>query len=89
MSISKLKKQETILKYRIHDKDTGSCVVQIPILSIRINNLTEHLKLHKHDHHTRRGLLVLVGTRRRLMRYFKKVNIDGYKNLINDLGIRG
>lgn len=81
-------KQEIIANYRTHDTDTGSPEVQIALLSERITHLTGHVKVHKKDHHTRRGLLMLVGQRRRLLNYLMKVNIDRYRSLIEKLGLR-
>ena len=85
-----LKEQKTAIieANRTHETDTGSPEVQIAILTERINQLTEHLKVHKKDHHTRRGLLMLVGKRRRLLTYIKKRDIERYRALIADLGIR-
>ncbi len=82
-------KQKVIKKYSLHDKDTGSAEVQIAILSERIKDLTEHLKENKKDNHSRRGLLLLVGKRRKIMRYLKKVDIERYRKIIKELGIRG
>jgi len=82
------KKQEVIDQYRIHDKDTGSPEVQIALLSERINYMTEHFKLHKKDHSSRRGLLKLVGQRRRLLDYLKNSDIERYRTVIDRLGIR-
>ena len=73
---------------RQHDKDTGSPEVQIGIFSERINHLTEHLKMHAHDHHSRRGLLQLVGKRRRLLNYLQRTDIERYRALISKLGLR-
>jgi len=81
-------KKEIIAQYAQHEKDTGSPEVQIALLSSRITYLTEHFKTHKKDHHSRRGLLKLVGQRRRLLNYLKNKNIDGYRELIQKLGIR-
>jgi small subunit ribosomal protein S15 len=88
MSITKEKKEELIGNYKKHDSDTGSPEVQIALLTERITNLTEHFKTHKKDHHSRRGLLKLVGQRRRLLDYLKSKNIDRYRTIINKLGIR-
>lgn len=88
MSITKERKDELIQRFRASDKDTGSPEVQIALLSERINNLTEHFKTHKKDHHSRRGLLQLVSKRRRLLDYVKKKEIDRYKTIIEALGIR-
>jgi len=82
-------KQDIINEYKIHETDTGSPDVQISILTTRINNLVEHLKQHKKDHHSRRGLLMLVGQRKRLQRYLKKKDIARYETLIKKLKIKG
>ena len=81
-------KQEIVNKYGKGPNDTGSTPVQIALLTSRITYLTEHFKTHKHDHHSRRGLLKLVGSRRHLLDYLKKKNINGYRELIQQLGIR-
>jgi small subunit ribosomal protein S15 len=81
-------KQATIAEYRLHETDTGSPEVQIAILSERINHLTEHLKVHKGDHHTRRGLLMLIGQRRRLLDYVRNNDVDRYRDIIGRLGLR-
>jgi small subunit ribosomal protein S15 len=81
-------KTEIITSYRLHDKDTGSPEVQIAILSERIGYLTEHFRLHAKDHHSRRGLLKLVGQRRKLLDYLKKSNRERYETVISRLGIR-
>ncbi len=81
-------KREIIDKYRLNDKDTGSPEVQIALLSSRIRYLTDHFKVHKKDHHSRRGLLKLVGQRRRLLNYLKKREMERYRNIIKELGIR-
>jgi len=78
----------TIGDYRLHDTDTGSPEVQIALLTERINHLTEHLKSHKKDHHSRRGLLMLVGRRRRLLDYVKANDVERYRGLIARLGLR-
>jgi small subunit ribosomal protein S15 len=88
MSLATTKKQDVISKFRTHDSDTGSPEVQIALLSERINHLTEHFKSHAKDHHSRRGLLKLVGQRRRLLDYLKRKNLDRYKQVITTLGIR-
>lgn len=85
----KEKKQGIIESYKTHDNDTGSPEVQIALLSHRIKDLTEHLRLHKKDHHSRRGLLKMVGQRRRLLNYLKKKDIKRYRELIDKLEIRG
>jgi small subunit ribosomal protein S15 len=82
------KKRSIIEKFRLHDSDTGSPEVQIALLSERIGYLTEHFKTHKKDHHSRRGLLKLVGQRRRLLDYLRARNVDRYKVVISELGIR-
>jgi small subunit ribosomal protein S15 len=81
-------KQEIIKQYALAEGDTGSPEVQIAMLSRRILDLTEHLKMHKHDHHTRRGLLLLVGRRRRLLDYLRDTDITRYRTLIERLGLR-
>jgi small subunit ribosomal protein S15 len=88
MSITKEKKEELIGTYKKHEKDTGSPEVQIAILTERISNLTEHFQTHKKDHHSRRGLLKLVGQRRRLLDYLKRKDIERYRDIIGKLGIR-
>jgi small subunit ribosomal protein S15 len=82
------KKQEIINSFKLHDNDTGSPEVQIAILSERINYLTEHFKVHKKDHHSRRGLLKIVGQRRRMLDYLKKKDVERYRAIIGKLGIR-
>ncbi|MBD7919714.1 MULTISPECIES: 30S ribosomal protein S15 [Cellulomonas] len=81
-------KQSIMTEYATHEGDTGSPEVQIAVLTQRIKDLTEHLKAHKHDHHSRRGLLLLVGRRRRLLGYLQKVDINRYRALIERLGLR-
>ena len=88
MGLVKEVKQGVIEKFRIHDNDSGSPEVQIALLTERINHLNEHLKSHKKDHHSRRGLLKLVGQRRRLLDYLKSKDSDRYAELIRRLGIR-
>jgi small subunit ribosomal protein S15 len=88
MSLAKAEKEKLIVEFGGDAKNTGSTEVQIAILTKRIVNLTEHLKDHKKDHSTRRGLLKLVGKRKSLLRYLKNKNIDGYRKLIAELGIR-
>ena len=85
---TKQQKTELISSYRVHDVDTGSPEVQIAILSNRITYLTEHFKTHAKDHHSRRGLLKMVGRRRRLLDYLKKQDQERYRNIIEKLGIR-
>ena len=87
--ISKDKKTEIINEFKIHEKDTASTEVQVAVLTERINELNEHLKVHKKDHHSRRGLLKMVGRRRNLLRYLKNKDIEKYRELIEKLGIRG
>ncbi len=82
------KRKELIADYRLHEKDTGSPEVQIALLSARIEYLTEHFKEHKKDHHSRRGLLKLVGQRRRLLNYIKGNDVERYRNVIKRLGLR-
>ena len=89
MPLPKDVKATIIAEYKRGDVDTGSAEVQIALLTQRIRDLTEHLKLHKKDHHTRRGLLKLVGQRRRLTNYLKKSDIERYRAVIAKLGIRG
>jgi small subunit ribosomal protein S15 len=88
VAFSKDRKTEVIGSYKTHNNDTGSPEVQVALLSERINYLTEHFKTHAKDHHSRRGLLKLVGQRRRLLDYLKKKNTDRYADLIKRLGIR-
>lgn len=88
MSLDKSVKQQIINEYRVHKIDTGSPEVQIALLSERINYLTEHFKVHKKDHHSRRGLLKLVSQRRRLLDYLRDNNTDRYRSIISKLGIR-
>ncbi len=82
------RKQEIIEQYRIHETDTGSPEVQIAILTERINHLNEHLKMFKKDHHSRRGLLKMVGQRRGLLNYLTKVDIERYRAIVEKLGLR-
>jgi small subunit ribosomal protein S15 len=86
--ISKEKKQEIISTYKINDTDTGSADVQIAILTERINQLTAHLQTHIKDHHSRRGLLKMVGQRRRLLNYLMKKDIEKYRDLVSKLNLR-
>lgn len=81
-------KKQLIDEYKLHDSDTGSPEVQIGLLTHRISYLTEHLKVHKKDHHSRRGLLMLVGQRRRLLNYVKNKNVQRYRDIIERLGLR-
>ena len=88
MTTTKQEKSDLINQYRVHDGDTGSPEVQIALLSNRITYLTEHFKSHAKDHHSRRGLLKLVGRRRRLLDYLKKCDVERYRSIIDKLGIR-
>ena len=88
MSVTADKKLEIITSNKTHDKDTGSPEVQVAILTERIKNLTEHFKTHKKDHHSRRGLLMLVGQRKSMLNYLKKKDIERYRALIEKLGLR-
>lgn len=88
MALQKDAKQNIINQYKVHDNDTGSPEVQIAILTERINQLNEHLKIHKKDHHSRRGLLMMVGQRRGLLNYLKNKNISRYREVIEKLNLR-
>ena len=88
MSISADTKHKIVSDFKLHEKDTGSPEVQVAILTERINQLIEHLKIHKHDHHSRRGLLKLVGQRRRHLRYLTHEKASRYQDIINRLGLR-
>jgi small subunit ribosomal protein S15 len=88
MTLTQEKKQELIDKYGRSENDTGSVEVQVALLTERINQLTEHLREHKKDHHSRRGLLMLVGQRRRLLRYLQNSDLDRYRQVVADLGLR-
>ena len=81
-------KNDVIRKYQLHENDRGSAPVQIALITQRINDLTDHFREHKKDHHSRRGLLMLVGKRRRLLDYLKKTDLERYRSLIEDLGLR-
>ena len=89
MPISKEEKQEIVKKFGNKDLDTGSPEVQIAILTHRIRELTDHVKVHKKDNHTRRGLVQLVSKRKKLLKYLVRKNVDSYVNLVKELGIRG
>lgn len=89
MALDKDRKQQVISKFKKHDADSGSPEVQIALLTERINTLSSHFKLHARDHHSRRGLLKMVGQRKRLLNYLKKKDLDGYRALIKELGLRG
>jgi small subunit ribosomal protein S15 len=88
MTLLKEQKTEVIGTYKTHDSDTGSPEVQVALLTTKIATLTEHLKLHKHDNHSRRGLLIMVGKRRRLLNYLAVKDITRYRELVGRLGIR-
>lgn len=88
MALTAEEKQEIIAKYATHEGDTGSPEVQVALLSKRIADLTEHLKEHKHDHHSRRGMQLMIGDRRHLLDYLKRVDINRYRSLIERLGLR-
>jgi small subunit ribosomal protein S15 len=88
MTLTTEKKRELIDKYGRSDGDTGSAEVQVALLTERINELTEHLRSHSKDHHSRRGLLMLVGKRRRLLRYLERSDLERYRGLVADLGLR-
>lgn len=88
MTFTAEEKKELIEKYKKHDTDTGSPEVQIGLLTHRITYLTEHMKVHKKDHHSRRGLLMLVGKRRRLLNYVKNNDVKRYRTIIENLGLR-
>jgi small subunit ribosomal protein S15 len=88
MSLETVAKARVITQYRLHDTDTGSPEVQVALLSQRIEYLTEHFKTHKKDHHSRRGLLKLVGKRRRLLDFLKKSDVDRYRKVVSSLNLR-
>ncbi|MGD9140851.1 MAG: 30S ribosomal protein S15 [bacterium] len=88
MSLSKDEKEEIIKKFQVHDKDSGSPEVQIALLTERIKQLTGHFQVHKKDYHSRRGLLKLVGQRRRLLDYLKSKRIEKYREVVKELGLR-
>ena len=88
MALDPEAKKEIIERFKLHERDTGSAEVQVAILSNRINYLTDHFKIHKKDHHSRRGLLKLVGQRRRLLNYLRRTNVVRYQNIIRELGLR-
>jgi len=83
-----ISREEIIKKHQLHDGDVGSAPVQVAILTARINDLRSHFDAHKKDHHSRRGLLKMVGRRRRLLEYLKRVDVEGYRNIIAELGLR-
>ena len=88
MALAAERKNEIIGEYKTHEGDTGSPEVQVALLTARINELTEHLRTHAKDHYSRRGLLKLVGRRRRLLDYLQRTNLEGYRALIKELGLR-
>ncbi|MBV9313323.1 MAG: 30S ribosomal protein S15 [Pseudonocardia sp.] len=88
MALTAAEKKTILTEYGVHDSDTGSPEAQVALLTKRIVGLTEHLKHHKHDHHSRHGLLLLVGRRRRLLQYLRKVDVSRYRALIERLGLR-
>ena len=88
MSLTKENTETVLKKYRLHDKDTGSVEVQVALLTARINDLTGHFKNHKKDHHSRLGLLKMVGKRRRLLDYLKRTELEAYRALIENLNLR-
>jgi small subunit ribosomal protein S15 len=88
MTITAEEKAELTAKFGKDERDTGATEVQIALLTRRINHLTEHLREHKHDHHSRRGLLMLVGRRRRFLNYLQRKDLEGYRSLIRELGLR-
>ncbi|CAN5717665.1 30S ribosomal protein S15 [soil metagenome] len=88
MPVSTVRKQETIKKFQQHEGDTGSPEVQVALITERVTHLTEHLKTNNKDHHSRRGLLKMVGQRRGLLDYLKRIDLDRYKKLIETLGLR-
>jgi small subunit ribosomal protein S15 len=88
MSLTKERTQEVVSKFGASDTDTGSARVQVALLTERINELTEHLRTHKKDHHSRRGLLMLVGRRRRFLNYLQRSDLEGYRALVKELGLR-
>jgi small subunit ribosomal protein S15 len=88
VALSAVEKKSILAEYGLHESDTGSPEAQVALLTKRISDLTEHLRQHKHDHHSRRGLLLIVGRRRRLLKYLQKVDIVRYRSLIERLGLR-
>jgi small subunit ribosomal protein S15 len=88
LSLTKEKKSEVIGKFASHEGDTGSPEVQVALLTARINDLTEHLRTHRKDHHSRRGLLMLVGQRRRLLNYLNRHDVERYRSIVQELGLR-
>ncbi|MEH7440908.1 MAG: 30S ribosomal protein S15 [Mesobacillus sp.] len=88
MAITKARKNELINEFKVHESDTGSPEVQIAVLTAEINTLNDHLRVHKKDHHSRRGLLKMVGKRRNLLTYLRNNDVSRYRDLINKLGLR-
>ncbi len=88
MALTAEQKKDILNTYGLHDTDTGSPEAQVALLTKRIADLTEHLKVHKHDHHSRRGLLLLVGRRRRLLKYVAQIDVARYRSLVERLGLR-
>ena len=88
MALTKDQKADTLKEFGVHETDTGSPEAQVALLTVRIRQLTEHLKDHKHDHHSRRGLLLMVGRRKGLLKYLAANNVDRYRTLIERLGLR-
>ena len=88
MTVSAEQKQELVAKFGKAERDTGAAEVQIALMTARINDLTEHLREHTKDHHSRRGLLMLVGKRRRLLDYLQRSNLESYRSLVKELGLR-
>ena len=88
MALTAEQKKEILTSYGLHETDTGSPEAQVALLTRRIADLTEHLKMHKHDHHSRRGLLLLVGRRRRLLKYVSQIDVARYRSLVERLGLR-
>jgi small subunit ribosomal protein S15 len=88
MTLTADEKHDIVSRFGRDEADTGATQVQIAMLTRRINDLTEHLRAHKHDHHSRRGLLMLVGRRRRFLNYLQKKDLEGYRSLIRELGLR-
>ncbi len=88
MALSTAEKKQILTDYGLHESDTGSPEAQVALLTNRISGLTEHLKQHKHDHHSRRGLLLMVGRRRRMLNYLTKTDVERYRSLIRRLGLR-
>jgi small subunit ribosomal protein S15 len=88
MTVTAERKQELVTKFGKAERDTGSAEVQIALMTERINDLTQHLRAHSKDHHSRRGLLLLVGRRRRLLNYLQRSNLESYRSLVKELGLR-